>query len=53
MAAENSHQILLVRDPVASAAAQAWLKSLGGKGGKAGGGKGGGGSGGGTPRSRL
>lgn len=60
--AENSHQMLLVNDPTASAAAMAWLRQL--MGGKKGGGSdsGGGGSGGGsgsngadagTPRSKL
>lgn len=50
-AAENSHQMLLVNDPVASAAAMAWLRQL--MGGKKGGGGGSDSGGGGVPRSKL
>ena len=46
LTAENSHQMLLVNDPTASAVAQAWMKSLVAKSGKGGGGGGG-------PRSKL
>ena len=52
LAAENSHQMLLVNDKEASGAAQAWLRSLTAKSG-GGGGKSGGGSGGAGPRSKL
>lgn len=51
LAAENSHQMLLVNDPVASAAAMAWLRQL--MGGKKGGGGGSDSGGGGVPRSKL
>ncbi|KAL4428465.1 hypothetical protein ABPG75_002554 [Micractinium tetrahymenae] len=51
LTAENSHQMLLVNDPTASAAAMAWLRQL--MGGKKGGGGGGSSSGGGAPRSKL
>ena len=56
LAAENSHQMLLVNDKETSAAAQAWMRSLirksGGDGGEKGGG-GGAGQGRGVTRSKL
>ena len=53
LAAEDSHQMLLVNDPVSRAIADSWVETLLARGkGKAGGGSGGGG-GGGAPRSKL